>query len=428
MAFAVMGMPAAAVETDSTAPVPQSTPKAGASPLRFSAVFDVQVQKNLYDEYGAGSSTRFPSSNNIFHGYQQTFDDFWLRVTLKGSYQLKNLEGVFNLRFYPYWTLRRKFLDESNLYNGTKPDLALYADVFELNQAYIKVFKEYSLKEDLTFRPSFKIGRDGVLNSCSQLFGNYLDQPTGGYGADRKVNIIGPFLNKKVFANQIEAGFTFNAFNMIGGRTSLMIGGNVNNNQFYSGPLPQIYQIEDSKLSAGFWRVYQDLYFMNDRFHIGGGLRDYSTTVDTGGYVLSKSHYFSAQGAFDVVIMKDMKFYTEIAMQKLGVLSSTGIVRPINMGITIPTFGVVDTLAVEWENVGPTPIFHNPIYSLLYNKPFFNPHSMRDEVGGRTPTLALGWGIVMQKKYLDKISIAWGLFTGNAYGDMQAVLRLSTGF
>ena len=411
-----MRMPATAVETDTaTVPaVPQTVSKADGSPLKFSATFDVQVQKDLYDEYGAGSATRYPQSNNNFHGYQQAFDDFWLRVALKGSYQLKYLEGVFNLRFYPYWALRRKLLDEGNLYSGTKPDIALYVDVLELNQAYIKVFKEYSPQKDLTFRPSFKIGRDGMLNSCSELFGNYLDQPTGGYGADRKVNIIGPFLNKKVFANQMEAGFAFNLFNMVGGKTSLMVGNNVNNTNFYSATLPPIYQLLDSRLSAGFWRVYQDLYLMNNRLHVGGGMRDYATTVDTGGNVLSKSHYFAAQGAFDVVIMKDVKFYTEISMQKLGVLNSTGIVRPINAGITIPTFGVVDTLAVEFENVAQT---------------FFSDSSMRDPVGGRNdPVVALGWGIVVQKKYLDKVSIAWGLFTGNAYGDMQAVLRLSTSF
>jgi hypothetical protein len=108
-----------------------------------------------------------------------------------------------------------------------------------------------------------------------------------------------------------------------------------------------------------------------------------------------------------------VKFYTEMAMQKLGTLSSTGIVRPINVGITIPTFGVVDTLAVEFENVAQT---------------FFSDSSMRDGVGRPDATLALGWGVVVQKKYLDKVSIAWGLFTGNAYGDMQAVLRLSTSF
>ena len=414
IAGAVIGMPVAAVETDSTAvaAAPQTVSKAEAPPFKFSVVFDAQVQKNLYDEYGAGSSTRW-TQNNGAPGYQLTVDDFWLRVALKGSYQLKYLEGVFNLRFYPYWTGRRKLMEESNVYGAPPIDFGLYLDVWELTQAYIKVFKEYSPQKDLTFRPYFKIGRDGMLNSCSELFGNYLDQPTAGYGDDRKANVAGPFLNKKVFANQIEAGFAFNVFNMVGGRTSLMIGGNVNNNQYYSGPFPPIWQRLDSRLSAGFLRVYQDLYFMNNRVHVGGGMRDYTTTVDTAGNVLSKSHYFAAQGAFDVVIMKDMKFYTEMGMQKLGTLSSTGIVRPINMGITLPTFGVVDTLAVEFENVAET---------------FFSDSSMRDGVGRPENTLALGWGVVVQKKYLDKVSIAWGLFTGNAYGDMQAVLRLSTSF
>jgi hypothetical protein len=415
IAAAFICMPAAAVETDSAAAAaPQTVSKPEASPFKFSVAFDAQAQKNLYDEYGAGSSTRWSENNAV--GYQLTVDDFWLRVALKGSYQLKYLEGVFNLRFYPYWTGRREFLKSADLMTGGKNDFALWVDVWELNQAYIKVFKEYAPQKDLTFRPYFKIGRDGMLNSCSELFGNYLDQPAAGYGDDRKANVAGPFLNKKVFANQIEAGFAFNAFNMVGGRTSLMIGGNVNNNQYYSGPFPPIWQKLDSKLSAGFLRVYQDLYFMNNRFHVGGGVRRYTTTIDSigsFGNILIKSNYIAAQGAFDVVILKDMKFYTEIAMQKLGQASSTGIVRPINAGITIPTFGVVDTLAVEFENVAQT---------------FFSDSSVRDGVGRPGNTLALGWGVVVQKKYLDKVSIAWGLFTGNAYGDMQAVLRLSTGF
>lgn len=413
-AFVIMVIPAAAGEPDSAAAAaaPQSGSGAAASPFKFSVAVDAQVQKSLFDEYGPGSSTRWAQSNGPV-GYQLAVEDFWMRVALKGTYQLKFLEGVFNLRFYPYWLGRRKLMEESNVYGSPPIDYGLYLDVWELTQAYIKVFKEYSPQNDLTFRPFFKIGRDGMLNSCSELFGNYLDQPTAGYGDDRKSNVAGPFLNKKVFANQIEAGFAFNAFDMVGGRTSLMVGGNVNNNQFYSGPFPPIWQKLDSRLSAGFFRVYQDLFFMNNRFHVGGGMRDYTTTVDTAGNVLSKSHYFAAQGTFDVVIFKDMKFYTEIGMQKLGALSSTGIVRPINVGITIPTFGAVDTLAVEFENVSNT---------------FFNDSSMRDGTGRVENTLALGWGIVVQKRYLDKVSVAWGLFTGNAYGDMQAVLRLSTSF
>ena len=102
-----------------------------------------------------------------------------------------------------------------------------------------------------------------MLNSCSELFGNYLDQPISGYGQTNTSNVTGPFLNKIVFANQIEAGFLFNLFGRVRGKTSLMIGGDVNNTKFYTGPTPHIYQYLDSKLSAGFFRPYQDLYFSN---------------------------------------------------------------------------------------------------------------------------------------------------------------------
>jgi hypothetical protein len=101
-------------------------------------------------------------------------------------------------------------------------------------------------------------------------------------------------------------------------------------------------------------------------------------------------------------------------MQQLGVQSSTGIVRPINMGITVPTLGAVDTLAIELENVATT---------------FVGDESMRDATGQRNPiTLALAWGIVVQKKFLNRANIAWGLYTGDPYGDMQTTLRLTTLF
>jgi hypothetical protein len=424
IAASAMHLPAIALESDSAAagrepatqPEPKAEAKTEASPFKFSVIFDAQVQKNMWDEFGGNDNTITTfraTSNQNATGYQDVVNDFWMRVTLKGSYRLQYLEGVFNLRFYPYWTMRRTVYVPSG--SGTAaPDLLGDLDVIELNQAYVKVFKEYSPQKDLTFQPYFKVGRDGLLNSCSELFGNYLDLPTGGYAQQNASNIIGPFLNRKVFANQMEVGFAFNVFNMVGGATSLMIGGDVNNDKFYSAPFPRIYELLDSKFSAGFYRVYQDLYFFNKRIHIGGGVRDYSTPYDSASAILAKSHYFDAQGAFDAVIYKDLKFYTEMAMQKIGSASSPGIGRPINVGITIPTFGAVDTLAVEFENVATT---------------FFSDSSMRDATGQRSPkTMSGAWGIVVQKKFLNRLNIAWGIYTGDPYGDMQAALRISTYF
>jgi hypothetical protein len=422
IAAAVINVPVIAATGEDSATQPESMtkpepaqpePKADASPFKFSAIFDVQVQKNLWDEFGGSATDRFTIKENAA-GYQDVVNDFWMRVTLKGSYRLKNLEGVFNVRFYPYWTQRRNYIADNGISGAGGADVAQYLDVWELNQAYLKVFKEYTPQENLTFQPYFKVGRDGMLNSCSQLFGNYLDQPTGGYGQENKSNITGPFLNKKVFANQMEAGFTFNIYDVVGGATSLMIGGNMNNDKFYSAPSPAIYQLFDSKLNAGFFRAYQDLYFLNRRFHIGAGVRDYSTPYDSAASILTKSHYLSVQGAFDAVICKDVKFYTEMAMQQLGTQSTSGICRPINMGITVPTLGAVDTLAIELENVATT---------------FVGDESMRDATGQRNPiTLALAWGIVVQKKFLNRANIAWGLYTGDPYGDMQTTLRLTTLF
>ena len=75
-------------------------------PFKLTAVFETQVQKDLWDEFG-DSTTRFKAFN-IPAGYPETVENFWMRVALIGSYRLKNLEGVFNLRFYPYWTMRRE--------------------------------------------------------------------------------------------------------------------------------------------------------------------------------------------------------------------------------------------------------------------------------------------------------------------------------
>jgi hypothetical protein len=429
IAAAAICIPAIAQEKDTVAPkaeaYPLSTPpaivqgkdsaapkvKTDASPFKFSAILDMQVEKQMYDEFSRNSTNRI--SNTNVSGYRLAFDDFWLRVALRGSYQLKNLESAFSLRFYPYWTLRRQvYVDQAN---GTPPvDILGYLDVLELNQAYIKVFKEYTPEENLMFKPHFKIGRDGLLNSCSQLFGNYLDQPSGGYGASRYVNITGPFKNRKVFANQLELGFAFNVFDMVGGLTSVMIGGNLNNQNFYNAAATQFFQIEDSKLSAGFIRAYQDLYFLDKRFHIGGGVRKYVSTQDSGsqGYLV-KATYLSTQLAFDAVICKDVKFYTEMAQQQMSSTASTGIIRPINAGLTIPTFGVLDTLAIEVENVADT---------------YLNDLSMRDPVSGRLDTKALGWGMVIEKRYFNRFVIDWGLFTGNATGDMKTTLRLTSLF
>jgi hypothetical protein len=308
---------------------------------------------------------------------------------------------------------RQMFLDPNS---GTPPpDLISWLDLIELNQAYIKVFKEYDPRENLTFKPLLKIGRDGLQNSCSQLFGNYLDQPAGGYGDSRYVNITGPFKNRKIFANQIEFGFAFNAFDIVGGATSLMIGGNLNNTNFYGTVATQFYQIEDSKLSAGFFRFYQDLYFLNKRFHAGMGVRKYVSIQDSaaiGGYWM-RTNYITAQWALDAVICKDVKFYSEMAMQQMSSTASTGIVRPINMGITLPTFGMLDTFALEVENVAST---------------FISDESMRDAISGRKPTRALGWGMVAEKKYCNRFIIDWGLFTGTPTGDMKTTLRLTSQF
>lgn len=378
--------------------------------VKFSATIDMQVEKKLYDEHGSTlNTTRFTHPNLI--GYRQSFDDFWMRVALKGACRLKYLESVFNIRFYPYWTLRRKVFVPNDA-GAQAADIQGFLDVIELNQAYLKALKEYSPKSGLTFQPHIKIGRDGLLNSCSQLFGNYLDQPAGGYGASRTENVVGPFKNRKVFANQLEAGFIFNVSSLVGGATSLMIGANVNNEKFYQSSTTQYWQLLDSRLSAGFLRGYQDIYLWNRYFHLGGGFKIYSAPIDSAG-ILVANNYIAGQWVFDVAIVEGMKFYTEMSVQKMSSDASTGVVRPINIGITLPTFGVLDTLAVEFENVSNT---------------FFSDESMRDAVAGRLDTKALGWGIFVEKRYFDRILIDWGLYTGNPTGDMKTTLRLTSNF
>jgi hypothetical protein len=413
-------LPAAAQEEDTGSDLKKF-------PVKFSATVDMQVEKQMYDEFYSGATNRI--SNTIVSGYRQAFDDFWMRIALKGSCNLKYFESKFNMRFYPYWTMRRKmYIDPQS---GTNPpDLLSYLDAFEIAQAYFKVFKTYTPEDNLTFQPQFKVGRDGMLNNSSQLFGNYLDQPAGGYGDSRYVNITGPFKNRKIFANQLSAGFEFNIFDMVGGKTDVILGGNLNNQNYYNAAATQFFQIEDSKLSAGFFRIYQDLYILNERFHLGGGFRKYVSVQDSAGYQghLFRTNYITAQWAFDVTIIKDLKFYTEMAMQKMSSDASTGIVRPINIGFTLPTFGVLDQLTIEWENVAPTYFEHNPVYALIYDKPLFNPRSMRDAIAGRSPTRALGWGITLQKKYFERFIIDWGVYTGNPTGDMKTTLRLTSNF
>ena len=382
-------------------------------PVKFSAFVDMQLEKQLYDEFESTSSNRLSTTN--VHQYRKIIDDFWLRVGINGTCSLKYVESVFNLRFYPYWAMRKNYIKENNIASAGSYDLSSYIDAFEIARAYLKVFKKYAPQDNLTFQPHFKIGRDGMLNNSSQLFGNYLDQPAGGYGDSRYVNITGPFKNRVVFANQLAAGFDFNVFDMVGGKTEIMIGGNLNTRNFYNAMATEFFQLEDSKLSAGFYRFYQDLYFLNERFHLGGGFRKYVSIQDSSGYEghFIKEFYTTGQWVFDVTIVKGFKFYTELAVQKMSSTASTGVVRPINMGITIPTFGVLDMLTLEFENVADT---------------YFSDKSMRDAIGGRTPTRALGWGITLQKKYLDRIIVDWGVYSGNPTGDMKTTLRLTSKF
>ncbi len=387
-----------------------STAAVNTPEIKFSATVDMQIEKKLYDEYGSSFNTTRFTHPSLF-GYRQTFDDMWMRVALKGALRMKNLESVFNIRFYPYWTLRRRVYVDPN--SGTPPpDIQGCLDVIELNQAYLKVFKNYSPESGLNFRPHFKVGRDGLQNSCSQLFGNYLEQPAGGYGDSRVENVVGPFKNRKIFANQLEAGFVFNAYDIIGGTTSLMIGANLNNEKFYQSSTTQYWQLLDSKLTAGFFRIYQEFTVLDNLIHLGGGFKKYSAPIDSSG-VLVANNYYAGQWLIEINILEGLKFYTEMAVQKMSSQASTGVVRPINTGITIPTFGVVDTLAVEFENVAKT---------------FFSDESMRDAVAGRQNTKALGWGIVVEKRYFDRIIIDWGLYTGNPTGDMKTTLRLTSNF
>jgi len=401
------------------------------SKVQWNATADMQVDKEMWDEFYDKSPSNVQTYNLTKTRHRTMVDDFWMRVALRAKFRTKYFESAFALRFYPYWTLRRQgpFRDGE--------DLDRYLDVLEINQAYLKTFKEYT-RDDTKWGVFFKVGRDGLLTTGSQLFGNYLELPTGGYGETLKPNVTGPFLNRKVFANMMETGFSFTLGDLMSGKTSLMVGGNFNNKKWYSSGSNPESELLDSKLTAGFTRGYQDLYFWKDRIHLGGGYRVYTTYVDDAEYrpvqtaagadslddsgeVVTEYVEFQGQRKYrngewvvDVTFTPDCKLYTEFGFQKLGVGSSTGVIRPFTAGITIPTGKVLDVLAVEVENVSDT---------------YFNDKSMRDQVGTRKGTKSFAWGIVTEKWLLkDRVCVDWGVYTGSAYGDMKTSFRLTSNF
>ncbi len=399
------GLSMSPTSNDSTSLSTEKTKEAAkeaddASKVKFFANIDMQFDKKMYDEQSSSwaSNPNRSNRNAKVRNLRKAIDDFWMRVDFGGSYRFKFIESVFSLRFYPKWTKRE-------MDGGNTSDFS-FLSIFEIKQAYLKAIKDYSSNQLY-----FKIGRDGLLNSCSQLFGNYLDNPVGGYGPSGTENIIGPFLNKKVFANQIEVGATLNLFNVLLSKSSIMVGGNLNNDKWYSSPSPSLYERLDSDLNAGFFRFYQDFYMLNNRFHLGGGYRNYSTKIDSSG-IIAERNYIDYAVTFDAVILTDMKFYTEFAYQRLGMRVDCEILRPINVGLTIPTGKVLDTLAVELENVGKT---------------YFSDESMRDMVLAR-PTLALGWGIYAGKLFAKRFRVSWGMYTGDSCGDIKTSLRLSSYF
>lgn len=395
------------------------------SNFTFSATVDMQVDKEMWNEFGNDSKNIFQNQSSLSHAYRKVVDDFWMRVALRAKYLSKYFESSFALRFYPYWTMRR---GGSAFQPGPQAgDLRMSFDVLEINEAYLKVFKEYG-NDDNRFLAHFKIGRDGLLITESQLFGNYLELPSAGYGDARSASVVGPFKNRKVFANQMEVGLNFELGEMLAGKTSIMFGGNVNNQKWYSAPTPPISEEMDSKLSAGFTRGYQDFYIWKKRVHLGGGFRVYTTKISkeepviiphegaepetTSTSFAASTHYINGDWTFGVNILPNMKFYSEFGFQKLGSKSSTGIVRPFTAGITLPTGGVLDVCAIEIENVAKT---------------FFSDKSMRDAVGNRKKTNSFAWGIVTEKFFLDeRVGIAWGVYSGNAYGDMKTSLRITS--
>jgi hypothetical protein len=392
------------------------------SKFTFNATVDMQAEREMYDVFVRYEQKRKWNAG-LSQPYRRAADDFWMRVALRGMYRSKYFESAFALRFYPYWTMRR-----GGVFETQGPDLEYMLDVLEINEAYLKTFKEYAVNDNL-FTLHFKIGRDGLLSTGSQLFGNYLELPTAGYGLTRTSNVVGPFKNRKVFANQIEVGFNFKISDIISGKTSLMYGGNVNNRQWYLEPTPSISEEMDSKLSAGFTRGYQDIYLLKDRIRLGGGFRVYTTRTDgTKDVVVSDSNgvptdtitnditddakFINGDWIFEFTFLPGLKFYSEFGYQKLGVKSTTGIVRPFTAGITIPTCGVLDVLALEVENVANT---------------FFSDKSLRDEVTNRGKTNSFGWGIVIDKWLLkERVNVAWGIYSASPFGDMKTAFRLTS--
>lgn len=390
----------------------------------FNATVDMQAEREMYDVFVRYEEKR-KWNTGLRQPYRRATDDFWMRVALRGMYRTRYFESAFALRFYPYWTMRR-----GGVFFTQGPDLEYMLDVLEINEAYLKAFKEYIVNDNL-FSLHFKIGRDGLLSTGSQLFGNYLELPTAGYGLTRTTNVVGPFKNRKVFANQIEVGFNFKINDIISGKTSLMFGGNFNNRQWYLKTTPPISEEMDSKLSAGFTRGYQDIYLLKDRIRLGGGFRVYTTRVDGTKDVVEydenglpvdtitnditdNARFINGDWIFEFTFLPGLKFYSEFGYQKLGVKSNSSIIRPFTAGITIPTGGVLDVLALEIENVAET---------------FFSDKSMRDEVTNRGKTKSFAWGIVIDKWLLkDRVNVAWGVYTSSPFGDMKTAFRLTSNF
>lgn len=410
-------------EADNTEIPDESESESSLSNFTFNATVDMQADREMYDVFVQYEKKRTAWKAGLSQPYRRAADDFWMRVALRGMYRSRFFESAFALRFYPYWTMRRP-----GIFFTQGPDLEYMLDVLEINQAYLKTFKEYFVNDN-NFSIHFKIGRDGLLSTGSQLFGNYLELPTAGYGLTRTTNVVGPFKNRKVFANQIEVGFNFSVGDIVSGKTSLMIGGNVNNRQWYLAPIPPISEEMDSKLSAGFTRGYQDIYLWKNRVRLGGGFRVYSTKVSGTKHVVEydengipqdtirnditdEARFINGDWVFELNILPDMKFYSEFGFQKLGAKSSTGIVRPFTAGLTFPTGGVLDVLALEFENVAET---------------FFSDISMRDEVTNRGKTNSFAWGIVIDKWLLkDRVNAAWGIYSYSPFGDMKTSFRLTS--
>jgi hypothetical protein len=371
--------------------------------LKLNCSIEMQADKEMYNDFGInGSDNRFTMP--LMRNYRKAADDFWMRVGMFMSYTDSNLETVVSFRFYPYWTMRR--LGPYDTYN----DLNGYLDYIELTRAYIKVFKDYFFGDN-SLNLHFKVGRDGLLNSCGQLFGNYLEYAVGGYSQSRFSNFIGPFKNRKIFANQLQFGTQFKVGTIFTSKTDLMFGGNLNNEKWYSAPATPIFQMADSKLSTGFFRCYLDLYFLNERLHFGTGYRNYFTKV-LEDEIYKTDKWETANWAFDAIIIPDLKFYSEFGYQSIGITTTKTVLRPVTMGLTIPTGKVLDLLAVEMENVAET---------------FFSDKSKRDQVGLRK-SVAIEWGMIVEKSYQDRVTVSWGLYPGNPNGDLKTSLRLSSYF